>query len=241
MLKKYRNAMLDVIRDAKLDPREFCAIDEDTVEDQRLCVQLVDTDLRFSFLLEFDEEGDRVFYYLPSEYTRGFPSSTYRTPDTFTMADDFDDVVTNFKAWLASDAQKYLGDKFELEEDRSLPDLWADLDLSLGSTEQTGSLQNSKFSSEEQERIAEALKKAEEEIQSRDLLDAEQEKLLHERIEYLVEASTRIGRKDWLMAAAGAVIGFTLQAGLASNIAAEVINLTGTALSWIGHTPLLLP
>jgi hypothetical protein len=239
MLRKYRNSLVSLIQKATLDPREFRAIDQDTAKDQRLRVQVGDTDLHFTCVMDY-VDGERCFYYLCSEYVRNFPAPNYVQPGQYHNAADFDEVERKFSEWLSDEAARYLEDKQELEEDKSLPDLWAELDLLLGSSEEIQSLRNSRFSESEQRRIAESLNQIQQEIKLNHLLDDEQTQLLAERVEYLEQASRRIGRKDWLMAAAGAIIGFTLQAGLNSSTASQIINLSGDALSWISHVPKLL-
>lgn len=239
MLKKYRNALLKAIEEANFEPREFRLIDEDKDSSQLLRLQLGDSPLHFSFKISYIR-GERLFYYQIGYYTRDYPTPQF-SESSFQGVRNFDELEKLFKQWLNEKARLYLEDKAEQDEDRILPDLWAELHQPLGSTQEAQALQNTPFSSEEQKRIADTLKVFENKIQSEDLLDAEQVKLLHDRLEYLVEASKRIGRKDWLMAAAGAIFGFTLQAGLTSGVATQVINAAGEALRWIAHTPLLLP
>ena len=239
MLKKYRNALLNVVRAANLDPRHFRPQDEEIGGYQSFRLRVGDGNLYFVIQTTF-VGGKRQFHYWYSTFV--FDHKTRKYPEyQLTGWYDFERVEEGFRKWLDEWAQQYIEIQAEEEEDKIVPDLWAELDLPSDSVVDSQNIQNTMFSSEEQRRIAETLKEFEEEVQRREILSAEQVKLLHERVEYLVESSKRLGRKDWLAAAAGALIGFTFQAGLTSDVAIQIIHLSGEALRWIAHTPLLLP
>jgi len=240
MLKRYRHALLNTIRESNVDPREFRAIDADTTDSQLLRLELGDSSFHFSVKLYYNVNGARRFAWQHSSYKSGHPRPNY-SEGVFHEANDFEGVNKAFKEWLSEHAQKYFDDRAELEEDQALPDLWAELDLPSSSTAEPQVLQNIPFSPEEQKRIADALNKLVGEVQSNGFVNEEQIKLLHERIEYLIEASRRLGRRDWLMAAAGALIELTIEAGLKTEAAKQFLKLASETLRCITHYPPLLP
>jgi len=238
ILNKHRNALLELIQSAKLDPQAFRRIDGEIKDGESLRIELVGTPHYFDIFASL-MDTQRMFLYKQSTFKIAYPnpiigdsSWPYRKP--------FNEIQEQFKVWLDSVVKGYLKYLDEEEEDRALPDLWADLAFPSALSHSPSALQNIKFSIGEQTRIAKALHEFEEEVQSREILTREQIKLLHEQVEYLVDASKRLGRKDWLAAATGALIGFTLQSGLTTEVATQVIRLAGAALQWIAHTPLLL-
>lgn len=239
MLRKYRNALLDEIKAFGLDPRGFKTKDE--IVDGYDSFRLQAGDIYHYFLLQTCfKDGERQFFCKYSIYTPDHPRPTYIQFYSTNWV-NLESIEQLFRSWLSRSAKVYFAIQAEEAEDRMIPDLWAELDLRSDSSIDSQNLQNTPFSVEEQERIIETLNNFEKEVQEREILSAGQINLLHERVQYLVDSSTRLGRKDWLAAAAGALIGFTFQAGLTSDVATLIINLAGEALRWIAHTPLLLP
>ena len=240
MLRKYRNALLNLVRESNLDPQRFNPIEEVIDGYDAFRLQVGDSPLYFFMRTAFIDDA-RKFDCQFSNYVRDHPKPNYPSSGISQWYSSFEKIEEDFKQWLDTAARKYLTDLAEEEEDRIVPDLWAELALPSGSSVDSQVIKNTPFSSDEQERIAETFNEFEKEIKSREILSEEQINLLHERVEYLVESSKRLGRKDWLAAAAGALIGFTFQAGLTSDTATQIIHLAGEALRWIAHTPLLLP
>ncbi len=243
MLKKHRNSLLNIIREAGLDPREFNTIDEEIDGCRAFRLQMSDGLLFFAVKTNFVDEKRKFDYkYTDCRIARFKPP--FSVGANWGGWYDFDAIERVFKSWLGDSVKKYLAYlayQAEEAEDQIIPDLWAQLDSSSNSPVASQVIQNTLFSSEEQKRISESLNEFAEEIKRREILTKEQLNLLNERIEYLVEASKRLGRKDWLAAAAGALIGYTFQVGLTANVATQIIHLAGEAIRWIGHTPLLLP
>lgn len=240
MLRKYRNALFEMIRAVNMNPRDFKSKEEVLQNFQAFRLQVGDSSLNFVVRTAFSGD-ERVFDCKYSKYERAHPEPKFPETDYPSVWYKFSYVEKQFQQWLDSWVRKYLSDREEETEDLVLPDLWTELDLSESSFVDSQVIQNTLFSLEEQKRIAETVNEFEQEVQRREILSQEQADILHERIEYLVESSKRLGRKDWLAAAAGSLIGFTFQSGLTSENAMQIIHLAGEAIRWIAHTPLLLP
>jgi hypothetical protein len=104
----------------------------------------------------------------------------------------------------------------EVKQDLDTPDLWAELQregelLGAGSSVVT---ENTPFTADEQREIAERLKKLGEYVRVTHSLSMAQMQALQEKVDYLVTASNRFGRKDWLILFMGAIFSYLFGAGL---------------------------
>jgi hypothetical protein len=70
------------------------------------------------------------------------------------------------------------------------------------------------FTAEEQKQIAERLRELAEHVSYMHSFSGPQIEALKERLDYLVDASGRLGRKDWLNAFIGVTLGYILVAAL---------------------------
>jgi hypothetical protein len=115
----------------------------------------------------------------------------------------------------------------EVKQDLDTPDLWAELRhdaelLGAGSNKVT---ENTLFTPEEQREIAQRLNKLAKDVRQALSLSGAQMQVLDEKIDYLIEASNRLGRKDWLNNFIGVTFPFVLTAALAPE-AARALFLT---------------
>ena len=245
ILKKHRNSLLELIRAAKLDPQSFSPSEEATETGESFRLEVRDSPYYFTLNARFRDES-REFWGEAVTFVINYPNPLIGEIKSLNWG-SFDKalwlqepITQMFGDWLSS-IKKYFNYLAEEEQEQMLPDLWSELSLPPSSSPSLLNLQNTPFSKEEQIRISESLRDYLEEVKKRGILTTEQLNLLQEQTEDLVKSSKRLGRKDWLQAAVGALIGVTLSAGLTSPIAVEVIQLAGEALQWIARTPLLLP
>jgi hypothetical protein len=101
---------------------------------------------------------------------------------------------------------------------------------------------NTPFSEEEQEQIAEAVAEVKEQARKTYALPAEQMRLLEAKLDYLVEAAPHTRRIDWLNMALGAVAGAFPGGVLTPDIVHKVLTALGAGLGLLfGHPPMLGP
>ena len=121
-----------------------------------------------------------------------------------------------------------------VKRDVETPDLWAQLqrerELVAAVSDQAND--NTPFTAAEREEIAEQLRELKDHLGRVHSLSEEQARLLDERIAYLVDAASRVGRKDWLLIAAGVIFSYVLAAALPPDSATHIV---GTLLTSIGH------
>ena len=132
----------------------------------------------------------------------------------------------------------------QLKLDIETPDLWAQLqrERALLAAVSDEAIENTPFTSAEREEISRQLQELKDDLSRAHSLSAEQMRLLDERLAYLVDATDRVGRKDWFLMAAGAMLSYVLAAALPPDAATHVL---GMLLTSIGHIlwggPLGLP
>jgi hypothetical protein len=172
-------------------------------------------------------------YYYQFEYHRelnyGWFSPGVNFPIEHAGAASWSVQIQYVNAWL-----KKL--KRELEE----PDLWEAIAnekvLSEISVEQN---ENIPFSIEEIHRIQESLNEIKQYLIPSQPFSAEQLKYLDARFDYLDDAATRLGRKDWIVIFVGSLTNIIVGLALTPSIARELFHIAGTVLGWIVKIPFL--
>jgi hypothetical protein len=102
----------------------------------------------------------------------------------------------------------------EVKRDLETPDLWAELRrevhlLGVGSNEVT---ENTLFTQDEQNQIAAQLQGLAKHVSDASSLSEAQMQILNEKVDYLIDASRRLGRKDYLNLFNGVILGYLLSA-----------------------------
>jgi hypothetical protein len=107
-------------------------------------------------------------------------------------------VIQRISSWLSY-----------VKLDLKTPDLWAELhrgDRLLFSATSDDVTENSRFTPDEQNEIATRLQTLAEDARRTYSLSAEQMRVLEAKLDYLVNAARRLGRKDWLIVCAGVIL-----------------------------------
>lgn len=123
---------------------------------------------------------------------------------------------------------------FAVELDIDTPDLWARLEREaelLGAVSDEA-IENTPLTPAEQGEIEEQLRELKDYVNRTHSLSDPQTQLLEDRLNYLAAATRRVGRKDWLLLAAGVMLSYVLEAALPPEAARDIL---GTLLRSIGH------
>jgi hypothetical protein len=136
-------------------------------------------------------------------------------------------LMASVELWLA-----------DVKRDTETVDLWAQLrqgtDLLEGAWAEA--VDNTPFSSDERNDIARRLDELSAHVKSTYALSERQLSQFDARLEYLVGASDRLGRKDWLILFIGIVAEFVLVAVLPPEVARNVIlSFLDDIVRWLGH------
>jgi hypothetical protein len=112
----------------------------------------------------------------------------------------------------------------EVKRDLETPDLWAEIqrEVRLLGTASDDVTENTPFTPDEQSEIAARLQALAEHAQQTYSLSATQMRALDVKLDYLVNAARRLGRKDWLNVCAGAILGYILSASLPPEVARDM-------------------
>jgi hypothetical protein len=123
----------------------------------------------------------------------------------------------------------------DVKRDLETPDLWAELQREaqlLGDAISDDVIENTPFTADEQNQVAARLQALAEHVRRAYPLSAAQMRALDAKLDYLVDAARRLGRKDWLNVCLGAILAYILAASLPPEAARDM--LLGLAQA-IGH------
>ena len=141
---------------------------------------------------------------------------TMQRPDGWLCPDVLtDELMIRVQRWLD-----------EIKLDAETPDLWADLQragkLAIASDD---SVENTPFTPAEREEIAEHMKELKDYVSHTHSLSAVQTQLLGEQLDSLVDASPRVGRKDWRLLAAGVMFTCLIDSAIPPETARAIFLL----------------
>ncbi|HZW24235.1 MAG TPA: hypothetical protein VFF26_02015 [Gallionella sp.] len=101
-------------------------------------------------------------------------------------------------------------------------------------------IENSPFGSDESARIAKDLKKVCAQISDRKDVTPQQLAMLKAKLDEIADASTRLGRKDWIMFSAGRLTNVVVGAAFSPEAAKALFTALNTHLSWVFQNALRL-
>ena len=122
----------------------------------------------------------------------------------------------------------------DVKRDLETPDLWSELRLEAGLLEDASSKanKNTPFTPQEGKEIEERLQELADYARRTYSLSESGIQILNEKIDYLIGASGRLGRVDWLNVFAGVILSFILTAALSPESARHIFF---QLLQAIGH------
>jgi hypothetical protein len=105
----------------------------------------------------------------------------------------------------------------------------------------TDDIDNTPFEPQEVAHIRASLKGVQEAVTQRQDVTPEQTDYINRKLDEIIDASTRVGRKDWVNLAVGTLTNIVVNAGLSSGVARFIFQTAGDALAWlVGQTLQLL-
>ena len=142
-------------------------------------------------------------------------------------ANSWQTQVKFFAHWLSS-----------LRRETESPDLWGAISQEAQLLESAASdASNVSFTVEEKLYIVQGINEIKQYLLTAHKLDPE---LVESRLNYLIESSERVGRKDWLNLLISVLVGIVISAALPPEATRELFSFVGTVLRQIINTPLLL-
>lgn len=209
-LEKWKsNDVFKAIETARLNPAEF-DWDNSAVD---ICIR--------------HRSSGSYFYFggSPSHYLARY--ATGDEPATELSKYSWDGLMVSVAVWLA-----------DVKRDEETTDLWAELRRRTEVLDGAWSdaVDNTPFTSDERDDIVQRLDELRTEVRSMYTFSQRQLAQFDARIEYLVGASNRLGRKDWLFAFFGIVAEYVLTAALPPEVARNVfLSFLNDIVQWLGH------
>lgn len=221
LLRSQKNAVLEAIKRSGLDPFNFTWSTAPSRQTQGLSVSKLEyrgTD--YFFLFDFARGKDHHCTFSPGH--EKLVDSEY--------PGDWTSVFGYFEAWLDY-----------LKEELKQPDLWEQIaryQLPAG-TALSADASNEPFSVAQVDQVADALKQIQAFLETEADLSAEGRAIVDEKLDYLLEASRRWGRKDWIHLALGTTVTLATSVGLSPEHVRSIWKILGTTLN--GTVPLIMP
>ncbi len=136
-------------------------------------------------------------------------------------------VMQRVAVWLAA-----------VKRDTETPDLWDQLqrqtELLAGSSDEA--LENTPFTPDERDEIARQFNEIRDYAKAVYALSEPQFANLDSKLDYLLKAAGRLGRKDWLNACIGAMLGWLLVAALSPDASRHVLQMVVSSIAhFFGH------
>lgn len=223
LLKSQRNDIFNSIRICGLNHKDFDWSEGD----------FTDADGQFDVLTYKDSD----YYFQFKIYDKSF-SWSY-SPGTSlldvsgggTIIEDWNDMHEAAEIWMES-----------IKKDINEPDLWANLPETSDSLWQStvSEYENSRFTNDEHTIIVQGVQKIREFVIEFGIANNEI-KLLDNKLDYLVESSKKLGRKDWILVAWGTLLSVITSLALDSNSAKTIFEIAGKAFNDLYQGMLLLP
>jgi hypothetical protein len=196
MRKKYKNEIFHKIKELGYTPDDFTLI-ENAEEEYRTIIKYKDTPFMFTInnsTQSYDEF--ECFYVL---YAPGFPDT-----DMFPERNyfEFSSVLKIFNNWVINHIKEYELDEFE-------PDLWSEYKNGNNSLFFNEIDFNDKdlFSNAEKKQISMSINELRLLINKNFETSVEEQKLINERLEYLIDSTKKLNKFDWKSLTVSTIIG----------------------------------
>ncbi len=216
LLKSQANQVLEAIKTAGCDPTEFEWQDTQGHSSAMTISQLVHKPSGYHF--SFDNHDQF--------HSKWSPGEQQLVDSNWT--DSWNRQLFWFREWLTY-----------LEREKESPDLWAEISNGVNVLESAASEpSNAPFNTEEKIYILAGLNEIKQHLLTAHRLDPT---LVEAQLNYLVESSERLGRKDFLNVLISVLVGIVTSAALPPEATRQLFHFVGTVLRNIFHLSRLLP
>jgi hypothetical protein len=222
LLPSQKNDTFQAIKNIGLNPSDFLwkETKENYFDEEITNIDLCFRATEFHFLFTRQNKGWWLLF-----------SPSYEIYEDNVAVNSWEAVSHTFRRWLS-----YL--KSEIEA----PDLWSTIadEKAIVLAAADDKIENELFSSNEQKIISSQLSEIKAYLIQTQDLNEQQAEQVNRRLDYLAEASTRMGRKDWFNLALGVITGIAIQLFFQPNIIHDLFQVIGNLLRPILGGPLPL-
>lgn len=152
-------------------------------------LQVKNSPMQFSIRISIDSYNKFDFCY--TTYSPGFKLSDIYPQEGFV---DFDEVLTSLDRWLNFHVKPY-------QEDLDEPDLWKQYIEGQDSLDEINFENQTEFSDDEKQKVLMSVNELKYLIKRELNTSDEEQKLINERLDYLVDSMDRLNKYDWKGAA----------------------------------------
>lgn len=221
LLTSQRNEIFTTLQNRDLNPTDFSL--EETDVDKDTMVSLVQKATNYFFRIRIRPAFGIQFIAIYSPGSE-FSSVTEK-------CDTWPEVVMNLEFWISN-----------ILRETETPDLWdglgGDNQLLQDATEQP--VDNPPFTQAELPQVRECLKEIKAYVINTKELTETQRKIIDARFNYMEEASTRMGRKDWLSVVIGNLLGIAFSLALTGDSTRDLFGFAALIIKRILGTMLYL-
>jgi hypothetical protein len=205
VLKSQKDVIFNEIKEAALDPASFVWSEAPSkLRDDTTVSNLEHRDSGFYFLFDHGRDSAYGSHFLECHPGEDIP--VYRE-----YSGGWDTLKQSFLTWLRSV-------KRELET----PDLWSQLANEPALIAVVSNLPpgNEPLTAEEQTKVADAVAEIRAYLKEREVLDEQRWNSVDEKLDSIIEASQRLGRKDWILLTVGSLVSIFVSGAFAPDQAA---------------------
>ncbi|WP_447599978.1 hypothetical protein [Nitrospira sp. Nam80] len=223
LLGTQKNDVHGAIRQRSFDPEDFDWTERASRVEEHLLIPVI-IHKPSDFYFEFDWSDDQSAHW--AQYSPGEGVTEKRV-----LPGDWVSLYTHLEKWLSC-----------LRTQIDAPDLWGTIsgDRSLINLAASSDTSNARFTAEEQTTISKRLHQLKEDIIATHRFLGQQAEFVRERFQYLEDATSRVGKKDWLMLALSVIIQIALTPNLQPSQAGAIFRKLASAIHHILHGILYL-
>ena len=216
LLKSQAYQVFEAVTASGFEPTEFSWQNTEGIHDGSTVSQLVHNSSGYYFT--FDN-----YFNFHSQWEPGQQSAFGSG-----HSEDWDDQLRWLENWLSY-----------VKRETQTPDVWREIAKQAEVLESAASADTSNtfFTTEEKAYIVEGINEIKQYLLNAHRLDPE---LVEARLNYLIESSERVGRKDWINLLISVLVGIVINAALPPETTRELFRFAGTVLRQIINMPLLL-
>jgi hypothetical protein len=187
MRTKYKNILYHIISEYNLEPSDFELTE--TIENEMPSIVLSYKKTPFSFIIRNSKESYELFDYQFIQYGPDFKMTPIYPDTEFT---DFETVANEFDEWLNEHIIKFIEDQNDI-------DLWSQIEhrsneLDINNIDFDN---KNKFLNDEKKQIRLAINELKLLINRNFEINESEQKLVNDRLDYLIDATERLNKYDW--------------------------------------------
>ncbi len=224
MLKRYKNRLVEVVRECGFDPLVFEWKTERLGDLENNVIRPADSPIAFTIVT--DKRDWNRFSYNFKKYEANYPWEW----TTLSVNHNFANIERAFTNWLSKHVQEYL-------KELTLPDLWQQMETQKSFISGTAMHKDeiTPFSENERKLLRTSVKEFRLLVEKTFQPSQDELEIINNRLDYLTKAVDRLNRFDWKSVAIQTIISISIALSLNTEKGRTLFNLFKQAFSEILH------